>query len=43
MIFISDNAKKRVKGIMKNDSLGDEYFIRVSVTSGGEEIYGESF
>jgi iron-sulfur cluster assembly protein len=36
MIYVSDNAKKRVKSIMeeKNFSLND-YFVRVSVQSGG--------
>ena len=36
MIYVSDSAKKRVKSIMeeKNFSL-DDYFVRVSVQSGG--------
>jgi iron-sulfur cluster assembly protein len=35
MIFISDKAKARVEKVMANDSLGDDHFVRVSVTSGG--------
>jgi len=35
MIFISDKAKTRVGNIMEKDGLGEDYFIRVSVTSGG--------
>lgn len=35
MIFISDKAKDRVQRSMREDGLGDDYFVRVSVTSGG--------
>ncbi len=35
MIFISEKAKERVLSIMEKDGLGEDYFVRVSVTSGG--------
>lgn len=35
MIFISDKAKARVERVMQDDGLGEDYFVRVSVTSGG--------
>ncbi len=35
MISISDKAKERVLNIWKQDNLSADYFIRVSVTSGG--------
>lgn len=35
MITISDKAKARVLNIWKDDNLSDDYFVRVSVTSGG--------
>lgn len=35
MIFISENAKKRVEKIIDKDALSNEHFVRVSVTSGG--------
>ncbi len=35
MIYVSDAAKKQLEAIRKQEGLGDEYFVRVSVTSGG--------
>ncbi|HQG38374.1 MAG TPA: iron-sulfur cluster assembly accessory protein [Chitinophagales bacterium] len=35
MIFISDKAKERVLKIWQDDQLSPDYFVRVSVTSGG--------
>ncbi len=35
MIFISDKAKERVLKIWQDDKLTPDYFVRVSVTSGG--------
>ena len=35
MLFVADSAKDRILSIMKEQSLDGDYFIRVSVTSGG--------
>ena len=35
MLFVADSAKDRVEEIIKAKNLTDDYFIRVSVTSGG--------
>lgn len=35
MITVSDRASERVKGLMADESLGEDYFIRVSVVGGG--------
>jgi iron-sulfur cluster assembly protein len=35
MLFVSDNAKKKITEIQKSESLTHDYFVRVSVTSGG--------
>ena len=35
MLFISDNAKNKVEQLRTQDELGQDHFIRVSVTSGG--------
>lgn len=36
MIFVTDNAKKQIDTIReKNPKLDDDFFVRVSVTSGG--------
>ncbi len=35
MIFVSDAAKKQLEQIRQQEGLGEEYFVRVSVTSGG--------
>ena len=36
MIYVSDGAKKQIKHIItSNENIDDNYFVRVSVTSGG--------
>ncbi len=35
MVHVSDNAKQRISEIMQKENLGKDYFVRVSVTSGG--------
>ena len=35
MLFVADSAKERVQEIIEAKSLTEDYFIRVSVTSGG--------
>ena len=35
MLFVADSAKERVQEIVSAKNLSDDYFIRVSVTSGG--------
>lgn len=35
MIYVADSAKNRILDIMKGQNLSDDYFLRVSVTSGG--------
>ncbi|MCF8247767.1 MAG: iron-sulfur cluster assembly accessory protein [Saprospiraceae bacterium] len=35
MLFVADNAKERIQKIMEKQGLGEDYFVRVSVTSGG--------
>lgn len=35
MIFVSDTAKQRIQEIKTNEHLGEDFFVRVSVTSGG--------
>lgn len=35
MLFVADSAKERVSEIMVSEGLTTDYFIRVSVTSGG--------
>lgn len=35
MVFVSDTAKKQIDEIKAKEHLGDDYFVRVSVTSGG--------
>jgi iron-sulfur cluster assembly protein len=34
-IYISDQAKNRVQTLLQQDGRGDDYFVRVSVVSGG--------
>jgi iron-sulfur cluster assembly protein len=34
-IFISDKAKERVSKLLADDGRGEDYFVRVSVVSGG--------
>ncbi|MBT8221204.1 MAG: iron-sulfur cluster assembly accessory protein [Bacteroidia bacterium] len=35
MLFVADSAKERITKLLGDESLGDDYFIRVSVVSGG--------
>ena len=35
MVFIADSAKEKATELMSAEKLGDDYFIRVSVVSGG--------
>lgn len=35
MLFVADSAKVKVAELMGAESLGEDYFVRVSVTSGG--------
>lgn len=35
MLFVADSAKERIKGLKSKEGLGEDYFVRVSVTSGG--------
>lgn len=35
MLFVSDNAKAKVGEIMASENLAEDFFVRVSVTSGG--------
>jgi iron-sulfur cluster assembly protein len=35
MLFVADTAKVKIQEIMKGESLKDDFFIRVAVTSGG--------
>jgi len=35
MVFVSDSAKSKIAELMEQDAMGPDYFVRVSVTSGG--------
>ncbi len=35
MLFVADSAKERIGEIVKEKKLSEDYFVRVSVTSGG--------
>ncbi len=35
MLFVGDSAKSKISELMSSENLSDEYFVRVSVTSGG--------
>ena len=35
MLFVANSAKEQIQGIMKSEKLSDDYFVRVSITSGG--------
>ncbi len=35
MLFVADSAKVKVSELMKEENLSEDYFVRVSVTSGG--------
>jgi iron-sulfur cluster assembly protein len=35
MLYVSDEAKKKISELKKSEGIEDGYFVRVSVTSGG--------
>ncbi|MFK7771246.1 MAG: HesB/IscA family protein [Saprospiraceae bacterium] len=35
MVFVAESAKSKVTELMKGENLSEDYFVRVSVTSGG--------
>lgn len=35
MLFVANSAKERIQKLLGEESLGNDYFIRVSVVSGG--------
>jgi iron-sulfur cluster assembly protein len=35
MVFVADSAKEKVQELLSQEGLGEDYFVRVSVTSGG--------
>jgi len=35
MLFVADSARDRITEIMQSQNLANDYFVRVSVTSGG--------
>jgi len=35
MLFVADTAKNKISELMKGENLSSDYFVRVSVTSGG--------
>ncbi|HPK09742.1 MAG TPA: iron-sulfur cluster assembly accessory protein [Saprospiraceae bacterium] len=35
MLFVADSAKNKIEEIVDSQQLSDDYFVRVSVTSGG--------
>lgn len=35
MLFVADSAKEKIEELRSNEDLGLDYFVRVSVTSGG--------
>ena len=35
MLFVAESAKAKITEIRSTESLGDDFFVRVSVTSGG--------
>lgn len=35
MVFVADSAKERIQEIVNQGDIADDFFIRVSVTSGG--------
>lgn len=35
MLFVSESAQHKIQEIVQRDKLGGDYFLRVSVTSGG--------
>ncbi len=35
MLFVADSAKEKIKEISSNSEIGEDFFVRVSITSGG--------
>ncbi len=35
MLFIGDSAKEKIEQLLRDESLEEDYFVRVAVTSGG--------
>lgn len=35
MLFVADSAKVKIEELLQGETLGQDYFVRVSVTSGG--------
>lgn len=35
MVFVAESAKQKIREIKSKEGLGEDYFVRVSVTSGG--------
>lgn len=35
MLFVADSAKEKIEELMASNEVGEGYFVRVSVTSGG--------
>lgn len=35
MLFVADSAKEKIDELLQGETLGADYFVRVSVTSGG--------
>ena len=35
MLFVADSAKEKISELIHKEGLGEDYFVRVSVTSGG--------
>ncbi len=35
MLFVGDSAKSKIEELMRHEDLGEDFFVRVSVTSGG--------
>ncbi len=35
MLFVADSAKAKIREIKEKEHIGEDYFVRVSITSGG--------
>lgn len=35
MLYVADSAKEKIDELLQGETLGEDYFVRVSVTSGG--------
>ena len=35
MLFVADSAKEKISELMSSSAIGEDFFVRVSVTSGG--------